>query len=43
MPIFLVKEPARVDGNLLLIVALIAPCAVLLGAPNRSQFQMIAT
>ena len=39
MPPFLVKEPARVDGNLLLIVALIAPCA--LGAPNRSQFQMM--
>jgi hypothetical protein len=29
MPIFLVKEPARVDGNFLLIVALIAPCTVL--------------
>jgi hypothetical protein len=25
MPIFLVKEPARVDGNLFLILALIAP------------------
>ena len=28
MPIFLVKEPARVDGNLLPIVALVAPARV---------------
>jgi hypothetical protein len=41
MPIFLVKEPARVDGNLFLILALMAPCAVLLEARNRSQFQMM--
>jgi hypothetical protein len=29
------KGLAHVDGNLLLIVALIAPCAVLLGVRNR--------
>jgi hypothetical protein len=33
MPPFLVKEPAHVDGNLLLIVALVAPCA----RPSRSN------